>query len=201
MLFRSGENFFKQAKKHTYHIVFLETNLPTLSGLEIANKIKTTYPSCKMIFLTESSQYITDSFMLHATCYILKPLQIRDLQHAISLCFPYSGTDNLLSVSVNKHTRTVLRDDIIYIDYMSRCTQIHTAQELIRCYDAFTSITNPLETDPRFLLCRRGVMVNLRHVLYEDNGDLYMTTGDILPCSRNQLDYVVQALYHLKKLS
>lgn len=55
-------------------IAFLDIEMFGISGIDLAQKIKTISPSTKIIFVTGFSDYAIDAFKLHAHGYILKPV-------------------------------------------------------------------------------------------------------------------------------
>lgn len=53
---------------------FLDVVMPTLSGLEVAVRLKKIFPDVRIIFVTGYSDYAYDAYRLHAKGYILKPV-------------------------------------------------------------------------------------------------------------------------------
>ena len=64
-------------------IVFSETKLPGLDGIQLAEKILERYPLCNIIFLTDSREYMALAFEIHASGYIMKPFTEKQLMDAI----------------------------------------------------------------------------------------------------------------------
>lgn len=55
-------------------VVFSDIDLPGMSGLSLALKIKNTAPNARIIFVTGYGQYALEAFRLHANGYIMKPV-------------------------------------------------------------------------------------------------------------------------------
>lgn len=55
-------------------VVFCDIEMPGMSGLDFAVRLKEICPEVILIFVTAYSQYALDAFRLHAHGYILKPL-------------------------------------------------------------------------------------------------------------------------------
>lgn len=64
-------------------IVFSETKMPGLDGIQLARKILERYPLCNIIFLTDSREYMSPAFEIHASGYIMKPFTEKQLMDAI----------------------------------------------------------------------------------------------------------------------
>ena len=57
-------------------VVFSDIQMPGISGLELAVRLKTLSPSTKIVFVTGYEQYALDAFRVHAHGYLLKPLDV-----------------------------------------------------------------------------------------------------------------------------
>lgn len=74
--FSSAKRVFSHIKESGEHpdVVFSDIEMPGMSGLEFAVKLKQVCPDTILIFVTAYSQYALDAFRLHVHGYILKPL-------------------------------------------------------------------------------------------------------------------------------
>jgi len=61
-------------KEHAADIAVLDINMPDMDGLTLAAKIKESRPDTAILFLTGHAQYAVDAFRLHASGYLLKPV-------------------------------------------------------------------------------------------------------------------------------
>ena len=52
----------------------LDIDMPEMSGLALAAKIKEKYPDISVVFTTGYAQFAVDAFALHASGYLMKPL-------------------------------------------------------------------------------------------------------------------------------
>jgi len=64
-------------------IVFLDINMPGLSGLEVAKQIS---GQCTLVFITAYDQYAVEAFESEALDYILKPVQKDRLAASLERC-------------------------------------------------------------------------------------------------------------------
>ncbi|MBR3105828.1 MAG: response regulator [Clostridia bacterium] len=56
-------------------IVFTDIQMPELDGLKLAVRLKQASPFSKIVFVTGYSEYTLEAFRLHASGYVLKPLE------------------------------------------------------------------------------------------------------------------------------
>ncbi len=64
-------------------IVFLDINMPGMSGLEVAKQIS---GQCTLVFITAYDQYAVEAFERQALDYILKPVQKDRLAASLNRC-------------------------------------------------------------------------------------------------------------------
>lgn len=73
-----------------FDIAFLDIELGISNGLLLAKQLKEIQPHIHIIFTTSYSEYAVEAFALHATGYLLKPIQKSHLQR--ELHFIYKDT-------------------------------------------------------------------------------------------------------------
>jgi two-component system LytT family response regulator len=64
-------------------LVFLDIQMPRVSGLELARSLCAQAEPPLLVFVTAYNQYAVDAFELHALDYLLKPFDQRRLGHAL----------------------------------------------------------------------------------------------------------------------
>ena len=74
---------------HAADIALLDINMPDMSGLRLAAKIREIDQNTAIIFLTGYSEYALDAFKLHASGYLMKPMNkdrlAEEIEHAAKL--------------------------------------------------------------------------------------------------------------------
>jgi len=74
---------------HDIKCAFLDINLPGKTGIEIAKRIKILSPTTNIIFCTGYDEYTMDAINLHASGYLLKPINSTKIQSAMqNLIYP-----------------------------------------------------------------------------------------------------------------
>lgn len=64
-------------------IAFLDIDMPVMNGIKLAQKITEQYPDTAIIFLTGYAQYAVDAFAIHASGYLLKPINKEKLSEEV----------------------------------------------------------------------------------------------------------------------
>ncbi len=68
-------------------LAILDIDMPQMNGLVLAAEIKKKRPDTRIIFLTGYSQYALDAFAVHASGYLLKPINREKLYEEIRYAF------------------------------------------------------------------------------------------------------------------
>lgn len=75
------------AKGNPVDVAFLDIEMPGMSGLTLAKKLKDLQPEARIVFVTSYEQYAVDAFALHATGYLLKPVQESELERELTFIY------------------------------------------------------------------------------------------------------------------
>lgn len=75
------------AKETPFQIAFLDIELGTSNGILLAKRLKELQPELKIIFVTSYPQYAVDAFAIHATGYLLKPVQKEDIRRELTFLY------------------------------------------------------------------------------------------------------------------
>ena len=92
-----------------FDVAFLDIEMPGMSGIALAQRLKELCPRGNLIFVTGFSQYMAEAFQLHASGYIRKPVTVKAVEEELrNLRYPVQERAAPTPVSY-----THLRNDII----------------------------------------------------------------------------------------
>lgn len=74
-------------KVNTVDIVFLDIEMPSVNGLELAENIFEEKPEVDVVFVTAYDRYALQAFQAHAIGYLLKPIDADDFQKQTDIIF------------------------------------------------------------------------------------------------------------------
>jgi len=80
------------ARKKLYDIAFLDIELGISNGILLAKQLKELQPSIHIIFTTSYTEYAVDAFALHATGYLLKPIQKAHIERELNFIYGMKNT-------------------------------------------------------------------------------------------------------------
>ena len=74
----------EENKEKQIDIAFLDIEMPVLNGIQLAKKLKLLNPAVNIIFVTAYDSYAIESFKIHASGYVLKPVNEAKIKAEIS---------------------------------------------------------------------------------------------------------------------
>jgi len=104
----NGRKAVEAVEKYHPHVVFLDIEMPVLTGIQAAPMIKAISPESNIIFCTAYDDFAIQAFDLSASDYLLKPVRKERLQQAINkitsvkndLTYTFHKGNDLISLSI-----------------------------------------------------------------------------------------------------
>lgn len=107
---------FNVALQNKFDVVFLDINMPEITGIDLAKKILETYPLSKIIFQTAYSDFAVDAFDVGSVDYILKPIESQRVDQAMQRVKKLISKNNdKLVLKLGNNSYIVNPSDICYI--------------------------------------------------------------------------------------
>ena len=197
-------------------LVFLDIQMPGTSGLELLQQL--TEPDFQVIFVTAHDQYGIQAVKFAAVDYLLKPIDITELQTAVRKAADritkHNNTGQLqlllqllerqqhkdehrIALTTLKETRFLLTRQIVRCESDNNYCHffLDSGEKLLVSKPIYEY--EPLLRDYGFIRCHQSHLVNKRFVkswVREDGGFLLLENGSSVPVSRNKKEAVLRAL-------
>lgn len=158
-------------RKHTIDLVFLDINMPDISGISFAKSIN---KNIKIIFTTAYREYAVEGFELQAVDYLLKPISFDRILKAVTLYHEiYADVHHNELTKAEEHAFMFVRADrkmikidfdaIVYIESYGDYLKIHIADETIVTRETISAIEAKLPAK-KFLRIHRSFIIALNHI-------------------------------------
>ncbi|MBO4653023.1 MAG: response regulator [Lachnospiraceae bacterium] len=82
--FGSAAEALEYLERQSVDLAILDIDMPEMNGIELAMKIKEKQPDAAILFLTGYTQYALDAFSVHASGYLLKPINREKLASEVT---------------------------------------------------------------------------------------------------------------------
>lgn len=72
------------AREHAVDAAFCDIEMPGMNGIAFAKALKDIHPDAHIVFVTSYEHYMRDAFAIHATGYLLKPVDSAELRRELA---------------------------------------------------------------------------------------------------------------------
>lgn len=156
------------SKREEIKIYILDIELPEVSGLEIASKIREDDLESIVIFITSHPEYKNDIFYsrLLAIDYISKVKFWEErLEDTINYTIKMLNKKDVLIFEYNYNSYRIPYDSILYIEKMSDDRKCLIYTEDNKCFEMVATISSLLEKlSPNFFRSHKSCIINLNKV-------------------------------------
>lgn len=184
---------------HKVDLLFLDINMPKLTGMELANILS---PAQKVIFTTAYSEYAVESYERNAVDYLLKPITFERFMKAVSKALYAirqdeeeqvaevlnNNTENLF-VKTGKAIVQLTYDSVLFIEGLKDYVSFHTMEGKHIVYKRMKELEELLPAN--FIRIHNSYIINLKRIRKVE--DHVVTIGtEQLPISEKYRD----SFYH-----
>lgn len=193
-IFDNG-NIFLEKYKLNYNLIFLDIKMPSIDGMEVAQKIRKIDKNVMIIFVTSLAQYAIKGYEVNAFDYILKPIDYYNFKLKMSraLVFLNSINNRSFVVEYKNVIKRISVDELMYIEIYDHRLYFHLLNnENISSYGTMKTYIELLKDDS-FMLCNQCYFINLKYVR-EVTSDYVLVGDKQLSLSRPKRQEFIRAL-------
>ncbi len=145
-------------------IVFLDVEMPGISGILTGKKLKQENPHVIIFIVTAFAEYLDEAMRFHVFRYLSKPIDkqrlFRNMKDALEL---YYAANQRIAVETKEDIHSVLTADIVCVEAQGRKVVIHT---ISADYESIHPIKywSVMLSMPCFFRTHRSFIVNMEHV-------------------------------------
>lgn len=202
--------------KHQPELVFLDIQMPQKTGFDLLKELNNY--DFEVIFVTAHDQYAIQALRFAAVDYLLKPININELQSAVDravkkcklkvqnkqlenlihlLKSHQNKEDQRIALTTLKETRFVKTDEIVRCESSNNYSTffLQSGESLLVCKPIYEY--EEILKDYNFIRCHQSHLVNKKAIKSwkKEYGDfLLLVNGDEIPVSRNKKESVKKAL-------
>lgn len=176
------------------NLYILDVIMPEVSGIQLAEKIRSREEHAEIVFLTTSPEYAVDAFLVRASGYLLKPVKKedfdRELLHSIDKLHTY-GQSETLTVKTKDGLRRIPLHKLVLIESFNH-TRVLTISDgsMLETSATLSELFEQLSGYVNFYMPHRAYIVNLDHSMGLTRYDLIMSGNRRIPIPRKQFTAV-----------
>ncbi|TMP43311.1 MULTISPECIES: response regulator transcription factor [unclassified Pseudoalteromonas] len=172
----SAKDALYQLAKSTIDVVFLDINMPELSGLELIQSLAN---PPQIIIVSAYEEYALAGYELNVTDYLLKPVSAQRLQQAINKVrerISQTPKSKTITLKVDREKRKLSLDTIEYIEAYGNYVKVHQEDQTILATTTLKQILEQLLSS--FTQIHKSYIVNNSRVIAVTNEHVELDTGD-----------------------
>ena len=174
-----GKTALELTEKLKPDVVFLDVEMPEMTGVECARAIEDMNPNIIIIFATAHDSYMSDAFEVYAFDYLIKPFKVerviqtlerareRLISRTRSVTMPVSKPKSVSGRMILRHREGVTfvnLQDVLLVQREDRSTVLYTANnERYVTNDTLGEMEEKLPSDA-FFRCHKSYIINLNHI-------------------------------------
>lgn len=185
-LFSGSEALYIELEDKKYFDLFLlDMELPGCNGLQVAQVIRDYYMEPFIIYVTNHMEYAIEAFEVNAYRYIPKVMINEKLPEALDALLPkiVQLDKRAYIVEWESGVEKILYRNIYYIRKEGKYINIVHRSGESRIRKTLQEIVAELNSE-EFFYIDKGCVVNIRHILSCQKGQVNMRDHTILPLSR-----------------
>jgi len=189
-------------RMHPVDVIFLDINLPKLSGLEF---LKTLLHQPRVIVTSAYHEFAVQGFDLHVTDYLLKPIEFSRFTKAVNkLLQPQRHADSMVHkpaehlvrpyyfFTVSKRSVKIYLDEILFVESLKDSVSIVTKSKSYNTHYQLGELEDLMRSD-NFLRIHRSFMVAIDKIESFSAAEVEIM-GRTLPIGRSHKLYVMEKL-------
>lgn len=194
-------------KKKEIDLMFLDINMPHLSGLEFLESLNK--PPLTII-TTAYSEYALDGFRLHVVDYLMKPIAFQRFFQAVSkaqnifrsqviLQNEHEGSITNMYVRQGDAFQRIAWEDILYAEGMQNYVKLYFADKVLTIHQTMASLEEILPKD-YFFRIHRSYLINISHI-YKISGGQVCINENYLPIAKPRREELLNSVVYNNLIS
>ncbi len=203
--FQNAHQLLDVYKKKKYDVLFLDIDMPEISGFDLTCIIKDTNPNAHIIYLTGRDDLITNAFRYRPLGFVRKQNIDSELPFAIETILKVLDKEELkITITETRakggRTHTILIKQIQYIESCNHALTFHLDNQELYVRESLSHFMDMPEFRD-FVAINSGVIVNLAHiklvkdsVVFEDDTTLFISRRKLPEVIKSYLNYTKKVL-------
>lgn len=189
--YTSGEELVKDMPEARYNIALLDIDMPTMDGIEVANKINEIYKDVNVVFVTNRSDLVFEALTCNPYRFVRKEYLEEGIDEAmLSLITKISNETYVVSFGDKKDHYSFRINDLVYIESKKHYVYFRLDnEEEYKIRDRLANYERKL-VDYGFIKIHGSILVNVRKIRKINSVEVVLVNGEKLPISRSNSEKI-----------
>lgn len=188
--FTSAEKLLEHIEKGMgFDLYILDVLMPKVSGIRLAEIIRSRGEHAEIVFLTTSRDYAVDAFSVYASGYLLKPVCWENFDETVLRAVRKLAQEKseALTVKTKDGLRRIRLHKIVMIESFNHIRQITMSDDsVLETTATLSELLEQLKEHNNFFMPHRAYIANLDNSVGIVRYDLLMLGNRRIPIPKNQ---------------
>lgn len=190
--YSNAEKFLHDMKKISFDGVFLDIDMPYMTGTQAALEMRKIAPDLGLIFVSSCENMVFEAIKTSPLRFVRKAKLDEELEEAVTaLVNRYRSMKDYYDFCVNGMAVRIKLMQIRYFESEKHYVKIRTQNEDYMVRAKMTDLEQ-IFSSKGFVRVQAGYIVNLRHVDRVRYKDILMNNGESISVSRERLEDIKQ---------
>ncbi len=198
-LFTDGTQFIEACNNTYFDLIFLDIDMPEVTGLDIAHKLRMRQLESEMVFITNKDELVYDTIRYAPFRFIRKSrfeVEFEESLHTFLEKRKNSQASYLFSTDDGKKPVNVIT--ILYIEVQSHKMKVHFKDYVLAANGNLSDVEKSI-INYGFIRIHKSYLVNFRYINLINQKSVILDDGSILPLSRGKLEMAKKELMRLSR--
>lgn len=190
--FLAGEEFLNASKIKSFDVVFLDIDMPEISGFDVAEKINGSEPTL-IIFVTTHDELVFSSLKFQPFRFIRKTFindELGEVVEDINKVLVKRAAGKKFRLQTKQHDVYVDVEQIVYIEIYGHWLKVYTTNnDILDCYGILSDYEAQLEPFD-FVRTHKSFLVNCKYIRSVEKEQVVLDDKKTIPLSRRRINAV-----------
>ncbi|MBR2175344.1 MAG: response regulator transcription factor [Clostridia bacterium] len=195
-IFKTANPFelLEHIKHNDVDVLFLDIDMPSLNGMDIAQFLIDSDIRALLIFVTSHDALVYQSFRYHPFGFIRKSYFDEEIGSVVkSITDDLQKKSEYFSCKTNEGLFRFLLSDILYFESESNYINLHCKDKVYKFRSTITALEKELSSKG-FIRTHKGFLVNQQHIFAIRGDNIELSSKVILPIGRTNRDSVKKTI-------
>lgn len=200
-VFYSGESLCSELGKGRYNLIFLDIELPEVSGIGVGKYIREVCgdETVQIAYISAKEQYAMELFEYRPINFLVKPLDKNKVLKVIDKYLLITEQDNhVFRYKKSVEYYTIPMADIIYFENDKRKVKVFYKDGADEFYESMENVYRQVKNH-KFLFIHKSIIVNYRFVKKMSYDEVTLLDGIILPISQSRRKAIKSMYMDIRK--
>ena len=198
--FPDGEKLYEATRTETFDLLFLDIEMPNLSGFELAERLCIDRPATHLIFVSSHESFVFDALEYMPLWFVRKSNLEKDMFRALRKYLQITASTRVnYRLKEGFAFRELPLRDILYVEGTGHSLLIRkTDGTCLKKYGTLKAMEEELEGQ-HFLRIHKNYLVNQRYIKEVGKREVYLMDDSVLEMGRDRRVKIREAVLQYEK--